>query len=165
MITLAQLFADTCVPYRSRSFRPFIRSFRWQRHIADHVRANISQRRCNNRLANYIIPGEFERHTALRSSGSSLRFGHSKSGHGYHAERGDFCLIGGVVKRHNLTVFYRSLELLGGLYFDLAIYAAVEDHFGPLKTVTIMATTANVFALKGNSNEKLHKQLTEFYKS
>lgn len=119
----------------------------------------ISAKRAANRLRNYILTEEIERVRArLESTDScSIRFGKSKEGHGYHGERGDFCLIGGAIERKNLTLFYRSLELIGGLAYDLCIVNYVSGLLGiEWKKVTIHAARAHSFALKGNSNEKLY---------
>lgn len=90
----------------------------------------------------------------------SIRFGVSKTGHGYSGERGDFCLIGGVYSYGTLTLFYRSIELIGGFAYDLVLIAHIckELEIEP-KFIEIWATKAFVFALKGNSNEKLFPKL------
>jgi hypothetical protein len=95
----------------------------------------------------------------------SIRFGVSKSGHGYSGERGDFCLIGGVYSYGTLTLFYRSIELIGGLAYDLVLISHVckELEIEP-KFIEIWATKAFVFALKGNSNEKLFPKLKEAFR-
>lgn len=142
--------------YKSRSFRNLVYSFKWDRDDADKM-WNISARRCQRRLDTYIIPGELER------SKGSIRFGNKKEGHGYHEKRGDFCLVGGAFKTGHLSVFYRSVELIGGLHYDLAIFKHVEDKLGRIKDVTIYAPHAFIFALKGNSNEKLYKKLKQYY--
>jgi hypothetical protein len=92
----------------------------------------------------------------------SIRFGVSKQGHGYSGERGDFCLIGGVYSYGTLTLFYRSIELIGGFAFDLVLIAHIckELEIEP-KFIEIWATKAFVFALKGNSNEKLYPRLKD----
>ena len=55
--------------------------------------------------------------------------------------------------------------MIGGLHYDLAVMAAVEDAMGPLKTITLFAVKADTFTRKGNSNEKLYKQLRVRYAS
>lgn len=113
------------------------------------------------------MPSEVERAAQkLSSKGTaSLRFGNEKKGHGYSGERGDFCLIAGVVTRRYLTVYYRSLELIGGFAYDLTLIRELE---GALlcnwKTVTFVTAKAFVFALKGNSNEKLYPKLRDILK-
>lgn len=115
---------------------------------------------------NYVDHAELKRADAKRRSKgeASIRFGVSKSGHGYKGERGDFCLVGGVIRGSNLTLFYRSLELIGGFAYDLCLIDYVstilEIHW---KDVTIISTKANVFALKGNSNEKLYPKLQKIF--
>lgn len=144
--------------YKSRSFRDFKLRFKWDKDDADFIRA-VSETRCEKRIDTYIIPGELAR------SRGSIRFGRSKSGHGFHAKRGDFCLVGGVFDAGHLTVLYRRVELIGGLHFDLALFREVEKQCGPIKDVTIHAPHAFVFALKGNSNEKLYKKLIKYYET
>jgi len=95
---------------------------------------------------------------------ASIRFGVEKKGHGYTGKRGDFCLVGGVVRRKELTVFYRSLELIGGFGYDLTLFDYLADYFETRwEHVHILATKAFVFALKGNSNEKLYPRLREIF--
>ncbi len=92
----------------------------------------------------------------------SIRSGVPKQGHGYNGERGDFCLIGGVYGSGTLTLFYRSLELIGGFAYDLVLISQVcrQLEIDP-RYIEIWATKAFVFALKGNSNEKLYPKLRE----
>jgi hypothetical protein len=95
-----------------------------------------------------------------RGKDCSIRFGVSKAGRGYHGERGDFCLVGGAIDGRRLTLMYRSLELIGGFGYDLAMVAQMCDHLEwEPRGVTIMAARANVFALKRNSNEKFYPKL------
>lgn len=96
---------------------------------------------------------------------ASIRFGVAKPGHGYKGERGDFCLIGGVYSFGTLTLFYRSIELIGGFGYDLVLIAHVckELEIEP-KFVEIWSPKAFVFALKGNSNEKLYPKLKEIFR-
>lgn len=148
--------------YKSRVYPGLICKLEWNPSYADRI-AQISAKRATNRINNYVDPNEMNRAVEkLEKKGeASIRFGVSKSGHGYNGERGDFCLVGGVIRGKNLTVFYRSLELIGGFAYDLCLLRYLETDFFDFKTVTIMATKANVFALKGNSNEKLYPKLRE----
>lgn len=106
--------------------------------------------------------GEY-RHSVKNYADEAKRW--EKKGGGFDVVNGraDFRLIAGSLKDGNLTLFYRRLELIGGLHYDLALIAAVEDAMGPLKTITIMAVKADAFTRKGGSNEKLYKQLTKRY--
>lgn len=160
--SLKDLF-DTLVPqYKSRSFKPFVASFVWDNEIADAMRG-ISERRCDNRLKSYIIPGEIKRAAALQKDSTSVRFGHRKDGHGINGPRGDFCLVAGAYIKGHFTAFYRSIELIGGLHYDTVIFEHVEGRLGKIKTITIMAASAHVLALRGNSNEKLYQQLRSYH--
>jgi hypothetical protein len=152
--------------YSSRVYPGLICKLEWNPSYADRIAA-ISDRRATNRITNYVDPEELQRAAEKRErkGEASIRFGVSKSGHGYSGERGDFCLVGGVIRGKNLTVFYRSLELIGGFAYDLCLFRYIETDFFDFKTVTIMATKANVFALKGNSNEKLYPKLVEIFES
>lgn len=156
--TLGFQWRDLVPRYKSKSFRDFKLRFKWDLQDEKNVRS-ISDTRCIKRLSTYIIPGELAR------SRGSIRFGHRKSGHGFHSERGDFCLVGGSFDKGHLSVFYRRVELIGGLHYDLAIFAEVERTLGRIKDVTIYAPHAFVFALKGNSNEKLYKRLNTYYEA
>lgn len=88
----------------------------------------------------------------------------SKSGHGYKGERGDFCLIAGVVRPKQLTLYYRSLELIGGLAYDLTLIGHIEWELGcSFRQVDFVTAKAFTFALRGNSNEKLYPKLKAIY--
>lgn len=156
MRSLGEEWRELVPRYKSKSFRDFRLRFRWDKDDAKNI-FSISETRCRKRLGTYIIPGELER------SRGSIRFGNKKSGQGFHKDRGDFCLVGGVFDKGHLTVLYRRVELIGGLHFDLALFQQVEDVCGRIKDVTIHAPHAFVFALKGNSNEKLYKKLNQYY--
>ena len=158
MIGLGDLFLEMVPRFKSHSWNKLVMSFRWDPRIVDFMES-VSKKRCLKRIESYVIPGELDR------SRGAIRFGHQKSGHGYHKQRGDFCLIGGSFRKGHLTVFYRTVELIGGLHFDLAIYREVERHLGKIKDVTIMADRACVFGLKENSGEKLYYQLRKFYEA
>lgn len=160
---------NTLVPeYRSRVYPGLICKMKWDPEYAELIK-EISKKRAGNRITNYISASENVRVVEkLATKGeASIRFGVSKSGHGYSGERGDFCLVGGVIRGKDLTVFYRSLELIGGFAYDLCLFRHLEQVLGMgsgWRFVTIMATKANVFALKGNSNEKLFPKLKEIFK-
>lgn len=96
----------------------------------------------------------------------SIRFGVSKPGHGYGKERGDFCLVSAVLVGKKITFFYRSIELIGGIAFDLVLIAELEKLLEVEFTeVNIWAKKAFIFALKGNSNQKLHPKLKEIMRA
>jgi hypothetical protein len=158
---------NTLVPeYQSRVYSGLILKLQWNHEYAELI-GMISAKRRDNRIANYIDFLEIDRaHKKLETKGeASIRFGVKKTGHGYSGERGDFCLVGGVVRGRDLTVFYRSLELIGGFAYDLCVFRYLETALGiGWKNITIMATKANVFALKGNSNEKLYPKLQKIFK-
>lgn len=155
---LQDSWSDLVPDYHSRSHRNLKFSFKWNLHDAKEMR-KISAKRCDKRIATYIIPGE------LKRSRGSIRFGNKKEGHGYHGARGDFCLVGASYKSGHLHVLYSRVELIGGFHFDLAVFSEVEKAMGKIKDVTIYAPHAFVFALKGNSNEKLYRKLTQYYAS
>ena len=95
----------------------------------------------------------------------SIRFGVKKAGHGYGKERGDFCLVSAVYSGKTLTLFYRSIELIGGFGFDLVLIEHVIRKLGIKPDwIEIWAVKAFTFALKGNSNEKLFPKLREILK-
>lgn len=95
----------------------------------------------------------------------SIRFGVKKAGHGYGKERGDFCLVSAVYSGKTLTLFYRSIELIGGFGFDLVLIEHVIRELGINPDwIEIWATKAFTFALKGNSNEKLYPKIKEILK-
>jgi hypothetical protein len=150
------MWPDLVPKYKSKSIKNLQFTFDWDKRDAEKMR-EISARRCDKRIASYIIPGELER------SRGSIRFGVKKEGHGYHGKRGDFCLVGASYRSGHLHVLYSRVELIGGFHFDLAVFSEVEKVLGRITDVTIYAPHAFVFALKGNSNEKLYKKLNDYY--
>lgn len=154
--SLGAMFTHLVPEYTNYGWTPFLVRWRWDRDDADFME-EVSATRCERRRQSYLIPGELDRATR------SIRFGHLKTGAGYDGERKDFCLIAGALKDGNLSLFYRRLELIGGLHYDLALMAAVEDALGPLKTISIFAVKADTFTRRGNSNEKLFDRLKKRY--
>lgn len=148
---------QTLIPeYKGSGWRPFCVTFPWNERDANFIWA-VSKKRCERRIESYVDPAEIDR------GAETFRFGVGKPGHGYRGKRGDFCLLAGHLINSHLTVFYRRLELLGGLHFDLAIFDLLGAHRGGLKRISIMAVEAKVFALRGNSNEKLYMRLRQHY--
>jgi hypothetical protein len=147
--------------YKSKSYTPFHVTFPWDSEAIKLV-WSISEGRCRKRLNSYLIPGELER------ARTSVRFGHEKPGRGYQTQRGDFCLLAGSIKSGHLTLHYRSLELIGGLHFDLPVWDAVNDAIGPVKKVSIFAAYAFVFGVRGNKSmtkERLYGQVNEYHRT
>lgn len=155
--SLRDMIATLVPDYKGRGWRPFCVTFPWDKQDANYI-WTISKARCQKRIDSYVDFNELDR------SRESIRFGVRKEGHGYRGARGDFCLVAGHLDKGNLSLFYRRLELLGGLHFDLAVIDAVEEAKGPLKRISIFAVEAKVFALRGNSNEKLYSKLRKHYK-
>lgn len=158
---------STLVPrYESRNYGALSFSLIWDPEKAQAV-SEISEKRGSNRIANYVIADEMDRvRRKLKTKGeASIRFGVSKPGYGYNGERGDFCMIGGVVRPKALTLYYRSLELIGGLAYDLVLIRYLEESLGCcFRQIDFVTLKAFVFALKGNSNEKLYPKLKEIYR-
>lgn len=166
--TISHLYSLVVPSYKSQVYRPFIaRVTEWDGpKNAPRIRA-INPERAHKRCVSYLDPFEIARvRRKLESKkDASVRFGHEKSGRGYHGERGDFCLVGGAIDGRNLSLFYRSLELIGGFGYDIVL---IEDlrrrlKLPPWKAVTFFSPKANVFALKRNSNEKLYPKLLEIF--
>lgn len=161
--SVGQFWRHYVPAYKSKSFRPFHVEFPWNGLLVSRIKA-ISERRSQNRVANYINPEELKRARNRienkRGGDVCIRFGVAKTGHGYSGERGDFCLVAGVYRAGTLTLFYRSIELIGGFAFDLVLIRHIEKELGvKIKHVEIWAVKAFIFALKGNSNEKLYPKL------
>lgn len=161
-------FYQAAVPtYDSVVYKPLVVTMGWSTAFSPQI-WRINEARAAKRIASYVDAGEILRvHMKLANKdGASIRFGVSKGGRGYHGERGDFCLVGGYIERSgskglaHLHLFYRSLELIGGFGYDICLidHVAKELNLG-WKTVSVMAVSANVFALKRNSNEKLYPKL------
>lgn len=168
--TIPDLYGELVPTYKSRVFeRPFIaRVSNWSNEYGALV-YHINPERASRRVSSYVIESELDRCRDLIKHGGkkdfSLRFGVEKVGRGYHGKRGDFCMIGAAVENlRHLTMFYRSLEMIGGFGYDLCVIEHIchELKFKP-QTVTFVAARANVFALKRNSNEKLYPKLLEIF--
>ena len=156
--SLSHAWLDLVPAYRSRSYQPLHISFPWDPEYAAWAE-RLSPSRVAKRRRSYEIPGELDRSTG------SIRFGVEKTGAGVAGRRADFCLIGAAFhrERHDLTVFYRRLELQGGLHFDLPMFQTIHDDFRTIRTLTIYALVADVFAPKGNSNERLNPVLRAYH--
>lgn len=159
------LYASIVPSYRGRSFKPFVaRVNHWSKSYGEAV-AQINPKRAASRIENYLDRNEISRISRRAADGRdySLRFGVAKSGRGYHGTRGDFCLSSAAItNRRHLTLFYRSLELIGGLAYDLVLINELSRSLKTdWKSVTFMAAHAYVFALKRNSNEKLYPKFME----
>ena len=131
-----------------------------------HAIAKISAKRAGNRVDSYIINEEMvrvrKRLEAKPGGDCSIRFGVAKTGKGLRGERGDFCLIAGVIEGRHLTLYYRSLELIGGFAYDLCLIEVLGRLLRvEWKTVKIIALHARVFAVKGNSNQRFYPKLME----
>lgn len=157
--------------YRSGSFRPFHARIPYEGiPRAARLIRGISARRSENRISNYVDDRELARLNAKLSAAKkprdfSIRFGVRKTGHGYSGDRGDFCLVAGVYSNRTLILFYRSIELIGGFAYDLVLIHEVCNRLGiDPKFIEIWATKAFIFALKGNSNEKLYPKLKEIFR-
>lgn len=152
--------------YKSAQYSPLILQInQWDDRYAIDIE-NISEKRSTNRWQNYCDPKELKRveQRLAADKPSSIRFGVKKEGHGYHGERGDFCLVGGSIDGNNLTLMYRSLELIGGFAYDLTLIRRLGMTFDrDWKRLRILADRAHIFALKGNSNEKLFPKLRKIF--
>lgn len=164
--SLGEIWSGLVIGYRSRSYQPLVIICNWDPKYAEEIK-RISLKRVVSRRSNYLDIDEIERAQKkwISKNECSIRFGVSKFGHGYHGERGDFCLVGGAVKGRDLTLMYRSLELIGGLAYDLCLAQTLAELFcTKWRKLTVFAARANVFALRGNSNEKLYPKLREIFK-
>jgi hypothetical protein len=165
-VTIPEFWNANVPRYESKVIGPLIVRLKWEPTYAEQI-AWISPRRVESRLAGYLDPKEMIRVAKkLESKGeASIRFGAEKTGKGYHGERGDFCLVGGVIQGKHLGLYYRSLELIGGFAYDLTLIRRIgSEFFRDWNTVTICAWRANVFALRKNSNEKLFPKLQEIFR-
>lgn len=166
--SVAHFWRSLVPAYQSRSLKGLHGTFPFAGvpEVARRIR-EISERRTTNRIANYASPREMERVRGRlqgKARDVSIRFGVRKKGHGYSGERGDFCLVGGVYSGGTLTLFYRSIELIGGFAYDLTLidHVCKTLEIEP-KKIEIFAVRAFVFALKGNSNEKLYPKLKKVF--
>lgn len=155
--------------YRSYKWYNWHVRFGWDDGFSNRV-LNLSPKRAAKRIENYIIPEEMNRvrdRLGLgKRGGASIRFGREKTGHGTHGERGDFCLIGGIINPPTFTAFYRSVDLVGGFLYDLSIFDYVFRTVGvPIRTVEVFAASAHVLGLKGNSNEALYSKVRKLIHS
>jgi hypothetical protein len=170
--TIPQFFSTFVPEYKSKVYGPIIASLEWDVRYPAQI-LGISQKRADRRCDNYLSTDEIIRvKKKLQSKHeAAIRFGELKRGHGYKKERGDFCLVGGAIKETRkgptLTVFYRSLELMGGFAFDLCLFARLGFllDLPPWHKVKLFTCNAFTFALKGNSNEVLYPKLVRIFRS
>jgi len=163
--TIPEFFSRFVPEYRSINHGRLIINLEWDRKYGREI-SKISERRASSRCEGYLESSEIARAKGkLRSKGeASIRLGNQKRGHGYSGERGDFCLVAGAVKKTEAVFFYRSLELIGGFAYDLCLLNALESRLGcNWETVSIFTCKAFIFALKGNSNEKLYPKLERIF--
>ena len=164
--TLSGTWNELVPSYQSYTIKSlWLRGIVWDPRYSVRI-ARISEKRAASRCANYLDPTEIERVRSRISRGkdASIRFGVKKEGHGYHGERGDFCLVGGLVEGRHLHLFYRSLELIGGFAYDLCLVQELGRQLGiNWRTLSIVAVRARVFALQGNSNQKLFPKLQKIF--
>jgi hypothetical protein len=161
--SVGQFWSHYVPSYQSGVFRPLFARIPFEGipAAARDIR-RISEKRSTNRIANYVIESETER--VRGRDDFSIRFGVQKPGHGYSGKRGDFCLVAATYSSRTLTLFYRSIELMGGFAYDLVLIDHVCREIGiEPKFVEIWAKKAFKFALKGNSNEKLYPKLREIF--
>lgn len=155
-IALKDFFGSFVPAYRGASWRPFVVRIRpWSDEYSLRIR-DLNPRRADTRIASYIDPTEVARaKRKLETKGTAaIRFGVSKSGRGYTEERGDFCLVGGAVRDQHLSLFYRSLELIGGFGYDVVLIDRLGDMLDrKWRSVTIHAAQASVFAPQCNSSQ------------
>lgn len=159
--TIPEVWNRFVPEYKSVNYGQQIIRLQWDPRYSDQI-LKISAKRSANRIIGYIDSEELSRVSLkLESKGeASVRFGAKKTGHGYNGERGDFCLVGGVIRGRELSLFYRSLEMIGGFSYDLTLIDWLIEMLNlRIQTVTVYTTKAFVFALKGNSNEKLFPKL------
>lgn len=154
---VATMWGELVPEYKSRSYRPLMGKVRMSDDDWTICRrlGKLSTVRAQRRWASYIDEDELTR-CGERGSDWAMRCGVSKTGHGYHGGRGDFCLAAVVWQKDELTLMWRSLELIGGLCYDLWLMGELcrRLELRP-RRVNLYACSANVFALRRNSNEKL----------
>lgn len=165
--TIPQAFRILVPKYKSHVYRNLILTINEFNPKYGDAIGEINRKRAANRIKAYLDIKEITRaRIKLSSKGeASIRFGVEKTGRGYHGERADFCLVGGAVTRQQVWIYYRSLELIGGLGYDLCLFSHLWRMLGrpPWKRIVICTPRANVFALKRNSNEKLYPKLQEIF--
>lgn len=162
----AEMFRKMVPSFKDNSHRFLMMRFPFDPKVVEFVESH-SKTRAEKRVAGYVIPGELERAALLHKStsgGASIRFGKEKKGRGYVGKRRDFCLIGGALRGKTLTLFYRRLEMTGGLFYDLAIAREVDKIVGPVKHIVIVAVQANIYALGGGENLRFYEALRRYFK-
>lgn len=156
--TLPELYPQVVPRYKSKDFRPLImRVTKWSSKYGQQV-SLINPKRAASRIASYINPVEVNRVRNEKREHYSISMGVKKTGAGYHGKRGDFCLLGASVQdSHHLTMHYRALNLIGGFAYDLCLINELELLLATRwRSVMFLAARAHIFAVPGNSNEKLY---------
>src|SRR5690606_4554252 len=114
--------------YVSKRFPHHVFSFGWDPDLARKV-TSISPKRAEKRIKSYVNYDELDRVYPMAEAKEdfSIRFGVKKTGTGNFGKRKDFCLLGASYSREVLTLYYRKLELFGGLVYDQAIILGVVE--------------------------------------
>jgi hypothetical protein len=169
--SIPAFYAELVPEYKWWEKGPFVvRIDGWDHSYARKIR-RVSQVRSENRIATYLDPRELDRVRERLESTSgrtdiTIRFGATeKKGGGIRgARRGDYCVVGATFRNGNLSMFYRSLDMIGGFGYDLVLIRQLHRKAGlNIKSVTFYAVRAQCFAVKGNSNEKFYPQLREIF--
>jgi len=162
--SLADFYSTLLPAYQFVHYSPlYARVNGWESKLISKIRA-INPKRASDRFNNYVSPGELDRVRRftpfIAKRGTSIRLGHSKPGLGMGGGERDFCILGAVVRRRALTVMYRSIDLIGGLAYDLTLFDSLGESLGVRwSSLTVFAMTAETQTSKGTSNEKLYPKL------
>lgn len=169
--TIPAFYAFLVPEYKWWEKGPFVvRIDNWDHSYAKKIR-KISPERAESRIDTYLDPVELKRvrerlENASGTTDITIRFGATeKKGGGIRgARRGDYCIVGGTFRNGHLTIFYRSLDMIGGFGYDLVLIRELSKKAGlKIKSVTFYAVRAQCFAVKGNSNEKFYPRLKEIF--
>ena len=170
---LAEFFNTFCPEFVGMTYRPLVVRIRdWDgATYAPRIR-ELNPDQADKRWAAYVSADEVARvaEKLTVKDNASFRFGVKKDGYGYRGERGDFCLIGGAIRKQHLTVFYRRLELINGWSWDAWLLERLHTELkiaGALamgttwRSVSIMAVQADIYGRDGAAAQ--YERLKDLY--
>lgn len=122
----------------------------------------LTKRRAAKREESYLIPGEIE---AARQRWEEthepvdFHFGYHKAGGGFFGPRADFCLMAGSYDGTTLSLYFRALNLVAGLAYDLVLIKDIIEMLGVRpRQISIFAQRAFIFPID-NAGKKLFSQI------
>lgn len=162
--SLKQVFQEEAPEWVSVKKEGFHTIIRCDDELFDQLETirGLTKRRAAKREEAYLIPGEIE---AARQRWEETQepvdfhFGYFKAGGGFHGPRADFCLLAGSYDGVTLSLYFRAMNLVAGLVYDLVLAKDIIEMMGiEPEEISIFAQRAFIFPID-NAGMKLFSQL------